>query len=420
MKAGSTSEPPSQASANEARRALLTGRHEELDWHLDSMRATLVDALIKALLVVALVAVPASVSRTFGTGWLPLYSVQVLLAILVVLLFAFRRALRERTKAAALVAIFWTVGLSALFALGLAGTGIWWLVIGSLQVSLLYSIRSGLLAMGLAALAIAIAGVGFFLGYLHLPFEPVDFLRSPAAWIGALLGATLMPLLVFRAVALLNATTIALLRETAGQREQLRQLAIHDELTGVPTFTLALDRLEQALRAIPRFGRNVGLLFIDLDGFKAINDSLGHEAGDSVLTMVARRLRLNLRAEDTVARIGGDEFLVIVPGVRTVEELLLVAGKVQRVVGEPVHYREQAVVVACSIGAAFASDYGRSAEDLIRAADTAMYEAKRAGRNLVRMAPAAESPALSAQGAGGAAGGSGSGTLFFTGGIDCR
>jgi diguanylate cyclase (GGDEF)-like protein len=389
--------PPDSHDAAAARRTLLTGRRDELDRYLAGVRMKLVDSLIKGLLVVALLLVPASLSRSSATGWLPLYGEHVLLGAAAVLLFFSRNALRERTKAAALVAIFWAVGLVSLLGLGLAGTGIWWLVISSLLVSLLYSVRAGMIAMALVVVAIVGIGSAFCLGYLHQPFESAKFLSSPMAWVIAGLGATLMPLVVFRAVAVLNASTIALLSETGEQREQIRELAIHDELTGVPTFTLALDRLEQALRAIPRSGRNVGLLFVDLDGFKSINDSLGHEAGDSVLVMVAKRLRLNVRVEDTVARIGGDEFLVILTGVHTGEELVAVAQKLQRVVGEPMYYREQEVQVACSIGAAFVSDYGRSAEEVIRAADAAMYEAKRAGRNLVRLAPDAaseEAPAI--------------------------
>jgi diguanylate cyclase (GGDEF)-like protein len=337
--------------------------------------------------------VPASVARAWNTGWLALYSAQVTLGIAAIALFLWRKDLSDRAKAAAILAMFWTVGLSGLIGMGLASSGIWWLVLSSLLASLLYSIRAGIAVMGLAVVAIIAVGAAHWLGELSAPTYSADFLRRPGAWISAVVGATLMPLVVFRAVAGLNAATKALLQKTGEQREQIRELATHDELTGVPTLTLALDRLEQALRAIPRSGRNVGLLFIDLDGFKAINDSLGHEAGDSALVTVAKRLRLNLRMEDTVARIGGDEFLVILTAVHGENELMAVAAKLQRFIGEPTHYREQELSIACSIGAAFASGSGRDAEEMIRAADAAMYEAKRAGRNQARLARAAEAPA---------------------------
>jgi diguanylate cyclase (GGDEF)-like protein len=374
-------------AASATRRKLLFGKHEELDRHLGKVRSSLINTVIQGLLIIAVVGLPASLLRSRNTGWLPLYDLHLVLGGATLLLFGLRHKLSDRVKAASVMSIFWAVGLSALLTLGLAGAGMWWLVVSSLLMSILYSIRAGLVVMCLVVVVMSVVGVAFCLGTLSAPINPANYLRSPAAWISAVIGATLMPLIVFQAVAALSASTVDLLKQAAAQRELIRELATHDELTGVPTFPLAMDRLEQALRAIPRSGRRVGLLFIDLDGFKAINDSLGHEAGDTVLTAVARRLRLNLRAEDTVARIGGDEFLAILPGVGESDETLAVAGKLQRVLCEPVEYRGSLVSVACSIGAAFASDNSYTAEDMIRAADAAMYEAKRSGNNQVRLAP---------------------------------
>jgi diguanylate cyclase (GGDEF)-like protein len=379
--------PDDPRSAATARAELLQGGHEELDRHLAGVRASLIDSVFKGLVVVALVALPASLFRAQITGWTVLHSVQLALGVSTLTLFALRRMLTERAQAATIVAIFWAVGLSGLVGMGLAGAGIWWLVISSLLVSLLYSIGAGLVVMALAVLAIASVGTLVCLGYLPLPPGSGNFLRNPGSWVSALVGATLMPLLVFRAVAALNSSTTSLLRETGAQRERIRELATHDELTGVPTLMLALDRLQQALREIPRSGRKVGLLFIDLDGFKAINDTLGHEAGDSVLVQVARRLRLNVRIEDTVARVGGDEFVVLLTAMQGEAETLAVASKLRHAIGEPMYSRELELGVSCSIGAAFAAGPQRDADEMIRAADAAMYEAKRSGRNQVRIAP---------------------------------
>lgn len=373
----------------EARRNLLFGRNEALDRHLDGVRSSLIDAVLTGLLLIALVAVPASVSRSLGSEWLPLYSLHVATGVAVVALYLMRRRLSDRFKAAASISLFWVVGLAGLLVMGLAGSGLWWLAISSLLVSVLYSVRAGLLVMGLVLAAVVAVGTAFCLGALVEPRGASSLMRSPAAWVSAAVGATLMPLLVFRAFAAFNAATLQLLKQASEQRELIQELATHDELTGVPTFTLALDRLEQALRAIPRSGRKVGLLFIDLDKFKTINDSLGHEAGDAVLAAVARRLCLNLRSEDTVARIGGDEFVVILSGLGGPDEAVLVATKLQKALAEAVPYRDVSINVACSIGAAFAADGSQSAEQIIRAADAAMYEAKRSGSNQVRLAPGA-------------------------------
>lgn len=379
--------PADGRATTTARRKLLIGRSEDLDRHLLGVRSSLIESMIRGLLAIVLLILPLSLARSFAIGWLPFHSALVALGLATVLLFLARRQLADRIKAAVVVAIFWAVGLTTLLGLGLAGAGIWWLVISSLLVSVLYSVRAGLVAMGVVASAIAIVGAGFALDVLPLPVQSATYLRSWGSWATVLVAATVMPLIVFRAVAALNTATVALLKQTGEQRELIRELATHDELTGVPTFTLALDRLEQALRAIPRSGRKVGLLFIDLDGFKATNDSMGHEAGDAVLAAVARRLTLNLRAEDTVARIGGDEFLAIVSGAQSADEILRIARKLQGLLREPVEYRDVQLPVACSIGAAFATDNRISAEQLIRAADAAMYDAKRAGTNLARLAP---------------------------------
>jgi diguanylate cyclase (GGDEF)-like protein len=377
-------------AAAASRRKLLFGSDEELDRHLQAVRSGLIDGVIRGLLIFAAVGVPASLLRIVYTGWLPLYGLHLLLGAVAWGLFAARARLSDRFKAAAVMALFWIVGLAGLLSLGLAGAGMWWLVISSLLMSVLYSIRSGLVVMILAALVMSAVGVAFCTGVLAVPAHSSEFLRSPVAWAGAVLGATLMPLLMFQAVAALHGSTIDLLKQAAKQRELIRELATHDELTGVPGLTLAMDRLEQSLRAIPRSGRKVGLLFIDLDGFKAINDSLGHEAGDAVLTAAARRLRLNLRAEDTVARIGGDEFLAILSGIGSPDEAIAIAAKLQRLLAEPIEYGDGTVSVGSSIGAAFAAHAGYAAEDMIRAADAAMYQAKRAGGNQVRLAtPAA-------------------------------
>jgi diguanylate cyclase (GGDEF)-like protein len=373
-------------AAAATRRHLLVDRPQGLDNRLGVVRASLIDSVIKGLLVFGVVGLPASLLRSVNTGWLPLYGLHLLLGAIALALFLARARLGERFKAAAVMSIFWIIGVTGLLRFGLAGSGMWWLVISSLLMSVLYSIRAGLLVMVVALLLMSLVGVAFCQGWLSVPFDTSNYMRRPSAWIGAVIGATLMPLLVFQAVAALNATTLDLLRQTSEQRELIRELATHDELTGVPTLTLALDRLEQSLRAIPRSGRRVGLLFIDLDRFKAVNDSLGHEAGDSVLATVARRLRLNLRSEDTVARIGGDEFLAILPGIGSAEEAMAVAHKLQRLLAEPMDYGERAVSVGSSIGVAFAADARLAAEDVIRAADAAMYEAKRAGGNQVRLA----------------------------------
>ena len=162
------------------------------------------------------------------------------------------------------------------------------------------------------------------------------------------------------------------------QAEQLEHLALHDTLTGLANRTLLEDRLRQAVRSSPREGRPFALLLIDLDGFKEINDTLGHQAGDALLRQVGMRLRESLRESDTIARLGGDEFAVLLPGVDAARAPV-VARKVTEAIDRPCRVGDATLQVRASVGIALFPDHGRSAEELLRCADVAMYAAKRAG-----------------------------------------
>ncbi|MDI1462360.1 EAL domain-containing protein [Catellatospora sp. KI3] len=171
----------------------------------------------------------------------------------------------------------------------------------------------------------------------------------------------------------------ALLRESLRQKEQLRIAALYDELTGLPNRSLFLDRLRQAMRQFRRpHGRPFGVLFLDLDGFKVVNDSMGHSAGDRLLKQVARRIKGALRETDTVARFGGDEFLVLLDEVAAPHTPAQVAERLHRVLAQPFQLHGQDVVVTASIGITMSSRRYLNAEDLLRDADIAMYSAKSA------------------------------------------
>ncbi|HWT26128.1 MAG TPA: EAL domain-containing protein, partial [Solirubrobacteraceae bacterium] len=162
--------------------------------------------------------------------------------------------------------------------------------------------------------------------------------------------------------------------------DRLRHDALHDHLTGLPNRTLFLDRLAWSLRRTRRQGRaeRCAVLFLDVDGFKDVNDSLGHQAGDELLRGVAARLASALRPGDTVARLGGDEFTVLLEDIAAPRDATLVAERVQAALARPIAVGGRELAVSTSIGIALAEP-GTRPEDLIRHADTAMYRAKAAG-----------------------------------------
>ncbi|WP_052384002.1 EAL domain-containing protein [Litchfieldella xinjiangensis] len=180
-----------------------------------------------------------------------------------------------------------------------------------------------------------------------------------------------------------SANYVAVFADISSLKESQRQaeyLATHDALTGLPNRTLFHDRLDLAMAQARRHAAMVGLMFIDLDNFKSINDTLGHDMGDQLLVQVAERLRSNLRDLDTVARLGGDEFTLILTDAKldTAEHL---AHRIVEMLARPFQVRDHSLFVSSSIGLAFFPDDGDDASALIKAADTAMYRAKEKGRN---------------------------------------
>lgn len=171
--------------------------------------------------------------------------------------------------------------------------------------------------------------------------------------------------------------------EQAAAVRALEQQALHDALTGLPNRVLFRDRLAHALDRAHRQPAQVAILFLDLDNFKVVNDSLGHPAGDALLLATARRLEECLRHGDTVARFGGDEFIVLLEDVRNVEEALGLARRLLVCVEGPVSILGREVQTTASIGVALHQGGDQGADDLLRDADTAMYRAKAAGRDRI-------------------------------------
>ncbi|MCE9680742.1 putative bifunctional diguanylate cyclase/phosphodiesterase [Halomonas alkalisoli] len=178
---------------------------------------------------------------------------------------------------------------------------------------------------------------------------------------------------------------VAVFTDISRQKEherQLQSMAFFDGLTGLPNRILLADRLRQAMLAARRSGGKVSLAYIDLDGFKEINDRLGHDAGDRVLVAIAERLTSALREADTVARLGGDEFIIVLPEQSDVATVIGLIARLLRRIAEPIDIEEALLNVSGSIGVVhFSPEDEIEPEQLIRQADQAMYQAKQAGKN---------------------------------------
>jgi diguanylate cyclase (GGDEF)-like protein/PAS domain S-box-containing protein len=175
---------------------------------------------------------------------------------------------------------------------------------------------------------------------------------------------------------------VIVFRDVGAARETSRQmahLAQHDPLTGLPNRLLLSDRLTEAIALAQRHKKPLGVLFVDVDGFKARNDTHGHAMGDRLLRATADRLKGALRQSDTVCRSGGDEFVALLSELEHAEDAVLVARKLLRALAEPSRLDSTEISLSVSIGISLYPSHGVTAEDLIANADAAMYVAKRAG-----------------------------------------
>jgi diguanylate cyclase (GGDEF)-like protein/PAS domain S-box-containing protein len=175
--------------------------------------------------------------------------------------------------------------------------------------------------------------------------------------------------------------TLSDISELKQAHDQLEQMAFYDTLTGLANRRLFRNRLEHMLGNIPRNGGGVALILIDLDHFKHINDSMGHDSGDSLLTVVAERLRHCVRFTDTVARLGGDEFAVILPNVPDTLTVSSICEKILAALSKPVLLDDQEIAISASLGISMSPEDSHTAETLIKNADLALYRAKDEGRN---------------------------------------
>jgi diguanylate cyclase (GGDEF)-like protein len=198
---------------------------------------------------------------------------------------------------------------------------------------------------------------------------------------GVLLALFLLYLFLFLIVKRADGIIKTQEEERKANEAKMRHQAYHDSLTGLPNRASFAERMQEALRRAKRTQQGVGLLFLDVDQFKCINDSLGHSVGDNLLQQTAKRLQARVRETDMVFRMGGDEFTVILENLREPEDAALVATRIIELMSQPIKLHEHELTTTVSIGIAICPRDATDAETLVQHADAAMYRAKEAGRN---------------------------------------
>ena len=216
--------------------------------------------------------------------------------------------------------------------------------------------------------------------------KDIGVLESPSWWtpVRSLMAfgfAAIVAVVVLGWVVVLRRRVYEQTKMLRESEERFRHMAQHDALTGLPTRMLLHDRLQMALERGRRFKTSLAVLMIDLDNFKHVNDSFGHEAGDQTLKTTAERILEAIRSSDTAARMGGDEFLVLLSDVADTQEAEVVAGRIRSSLSRPVHSANREIPISASIGVCTVSDGGIDAAMLLKKVDLAMYHAKARGRN---------------------------------------
>ena len=219
----------------------------------------------------------------------------------------------------------------------------------------------------------SLIGYLVFIDEMDYYTDTIVFLR----WVSILITIFLLIITVSLIYKLINNYTAELHR----QKDNLDYQAHHDALTGLPNRVLFNDRLEQAIKKASRQKKGLALFFIDLDRFKQINDSLGHIIGDEVLKIISERLKYAVRDEDTISRLGGDEFTVITEDLRRGTDASLLAQKILHTLSEPIYIEGQTLYISNSIGISLYPEDDLDANNLLKYADAAMYKAKEEGRN---------------------------------------
>lgn len=363
-------------------------RRRELEKDIAGLRLGFLASMWRGLTIVALVAFPFTLWRTVATGWLPLYGIHLGLSLAAVVLSKLQAGLPYAWRVGLLCGLLWLVGLPGLLTFGLSASGVWWLVLSCLVASALGSLRVGIAVSVLTGLALTLAGVGFVTGWLQ-PALPADvYLRLPSSWVAVILVTGVVAALVTYSFGGYTRAADSMLRRIQEQSDEIERLSLHDPLTGLPLANLATDRIQMALHTARRVNRKLAVLYIDLDGFKAVNDGLGHDAGDAVLAECALRMQRAVRSEDTIARVGGDEFLAVIGTLAEADDAVLVADKLLQSLLAPLVFEGRLAQIGASIGIAIYPDHARDAGGLRRRADLAMYRAKREGGNSIAFATA--------------------------------
>lgn len=272
-----------------------------------------------------------------------------------------------------------------LYTVGPTSFGFTWLVITAAIMAVNYPKVHTIVFMVVCTCYILLIAYGFITEQLVIPVDANIYVASLGTWAALIVTSILFAFFLVYSMKIYDEKLLEAHSVIVEQNQQLEMMANHDQLTRLPTLRLTRELAKLTIEQAKRDKKKCGLLFIDLDGFKQINDTYGHAAGDAVLIAIADRLTQETRSVDTPCRIGGDELLIILGELESSDEITSICGRLIAAINEPIYFDDQALHIGASIGASIYPTNGEHFEVLKDLADQAMYEAKGSGKNNYRI-----------------------------------
>ncbi|MCW8331427.1 GGDEF domain-containing protein [Photobacterium sp. SDRW27] len=341
----------------------------------------LIDRILILWAIISSMSLIFSLIRSLDIGWSHRDVTQITIISLNILVAIHRQKYSTNQKALFLITVNLCLGIIGILTLGMFAAGIFFLPVASVIIALLYPKQVMLFFSTLSMVFMAYVGYGFTVGQLHLPVSAESLITNARHWtfyifcMGFFFFITCSTILSYRNI------VEKLLTEVKKQRDQLELLANSDQLTGLYSVRRFQERLEYCCQRCTRYKSSFALLFLDLDDFKKVNDSLGHDIGDHCLITTANRLVNTLRQTDTVCRIGGDEFVIILEDIKDPSAIAATSQKLLNAVSQPITIDKHTFQIGCSVGIALYPDHSADIPTLKKMADNAMYAAKAAGKN---------------------------------------
>jgi diguanylate cyclase (GGDEF)-like protein len=357
-----------------------------LEDRISKIRADFLIRVTTILSVLALVGLPCSLFHALEFGWLPIQYLHVGTSVWILMTYAYRHRLSSNFLYISGVTNLLLVGLTSFIELGVFGIGYYCTFAAVLIITIMRGVKKGLIST--VVLSVVLGGIGsaWSMGHFTFPYDYSIYVQSFNGWIPQFVVFFVIVGLMAVSVSTYVSGFKKLVNDVNQQKKDHEYLANHDALTGLPTLRLAMDRLNIAISLARREQRKVAALYLDLDGFKLINDTHGHDAGDQILQSISLRIQETMRTSDTACRIGGDEFLIILNNVDDYPSVDATCQRLIAAIGERIEYQGNTLQVGVSIGGAIFPDHAHDAKSLRHAADKEMYSVKKEGKNNFKIA----------------------------------